>query len=314
MQRLHGGLGASFGTPADPTGGMMHPDDSPAFAGTTPGWLFRGTEAAWDVLTSALADDPSQPAPWPIAPSGPSMAPGDRVLLWRSGQGGGIAAACTVLDEPIATVEADGRPSVTVDIRVDRAFGHPISPVELLQHAELRPLAFMDLFEMTEHRITAVQATTLAGLITERDRRSPTPGSSGTTADPAAIATTRIDVPTALVGIVTELLTTLGASGSPPWPSNTSPTAEPSEPTGMQVDQAGEALRAHGHEPFTIDEVAATWRTGVGTARSRIERLLESGLVERAGTRALSQPGSSRPARGRPPVLYRLRPTDLLER
>jgi hypothetical protein len=289
---------------------MMHPDDSPASAGGTPGWLFRGSESAWDVLTDALATDPSRPAPWPIAPSGPSMAPGDRVLLWRSGRDGGIAAACTVLDEPIATVGTDGRPRVTVDIRVDRAFGRPIAPVELLQHDELRPLAFMDLFAMTEHRISPAQATVLAELIAGRDRGDADRAGGA----PGSSALASIEVPQGLVGVVTELLAALGASDPPRRPTPVAPPEPAAEPTDLQVTQAEEALRRHGIEPFTIDEIATTWRTGVGTARSRIERLLESGLVERAGTRALSQPGSSRPARGRPPVLYRLRPTELLER
>jgi hypothetical protein len=304
---------------------MMHPDDTSAFAGGTPGWLFRGDESAWDVLMSALATDPSQPAPWPIAPSGPSMAAGDRVLLWRSGKDGGIAAVCTVLDEPIATVGADGRPRVTVDIRVDRAFGHPIAPVELLQHDALRPLAFMDLFETTEHRIAPLQAQALAELIPGRDHGSAP--SDRTDRSGSATTMTAIEVPAGLVGIVSELMAALGAADEPRTSHGSShpeqpidvgraqtEPAGPAEPTDHQVTQAEEALRMHGSQPFTIDEVAATWRTGVGTARSRIERLLESGLVERAGTRALSQPGSARPARGRPPVLYRLRTTDLLER
>jgi len=312
MHCMHGGLGAPCDVPADPTEGMMHPHDTPAFAGSSPGWLFRGTEAAWDVLTASLATDPSQPAPWPIAPSGPSMAPGERVLLWRSGRGGGVAAACTVLDEPVATVGADGRPSVTVDIRVDRAFGRPISPAELLQHDELRPIAFMDLFPTTEHRISSAQATALAELITRRDRTSDGAGHGGASLEGPEV--TSVEVPSGLVSIVTELLTRLGASEPASQPDPTRTTDAAPEPTDLQVTQAEEALQSHGSEPFTIDEVAATWRTGVGTARSRIDRLVESGLVERAGTRSVSQPGSSRPARGRPPVLYRLRSTDLLER
>ena len=67
-----------------------------------PRWLFRGRAGAWDALTAAVADDPSRPARWPIAPSGPSLAIGDAVLLWRSGRGGGIAARWGPLVERLA--------------------------------------------------------------------------------------------------------------------------------------------------------------------------------------------------------------------
>ncbi len=73
----------------------------------------------------------------------------------------------------------------------------------------------------------------------------------------------------------------------------------------LQLRQAEAAATALGTRAFTVDEVAATWRTGVGTARSRVERLIEVGLVERAGTRRADDV-DGRPARGRPPVLYRL--------
>jgi hypothetical protein len=304
----------------------MSSEELLVFGGSTPGWLFRGTDSAWDVLAASLAEDPSQAASWPIAPSGPSMAPGDRVLLWRSGRGGGIAAACTVLDEPIATVGTDGRPVVTVDIRVDRAFEQPISPAELLTEDELRPLAFMDLFATMEHRISPAQAEALSVLIRGRDAAAGMAAASAAPSGPTAL--TPVDVPAGLVSVVTELLARLGAfEPAPPTPAARQGPSAPSpasgpveadvatvEPTDLQVVQAEEAARAHGGEAFTVDEVAATWRTGVGTARSRIERLLESGLIERAGTRSVHQPGTSRPARGRPPVLYRLRSPDPLER
>jgi len=78
------------------------------------------------------------------------------------------------------------------------------------------------------------------------------------------------------------------------------------EPTDLQVTQAGQLVERYGDATFTIDDAAHTWRTGVGTARSRMERLLESGLVDRAGLlRSEERPGT-RPTRGRPPVLYRL--------
>ena len=106
------------------------------------------------------------------------------------------------------------------------------------------------------------------------------------------------------------LLARLGAHEPPPRPA-TAPVAGPATvdaapaPTDLQLRQAEEAAAAHGADAFTVDEVAVTWRTGVGTARSRVERLVEVGLVARAGTRR-PEDADGRPARGRPPVLYRL--------
>jgi hypothetical protein len=292
---------------------MVQSDDAPLFGGGTPGWLFRGSDAAWDVLSASLASDPTLPAPWPIAPSGPSMAAGDRVLLWRSGRDGGIAAVCTVLDEPVATVTADARPDVTVDIRVERAFERPIAPAELLAHAALRPLAFMDLLETTEQRVSPAQASLLAGLIDARDAQD-TGSIDGRIGGPHDAARTTIEVPTDLVPLVNELLDRLGASESAPHRAeDVQPAGARNDPTDLQLRQATQAARVHGTDEFTVDEVAATWRTGVGTARSRIERLLESGLIERSGTRSPAQQGPSAPTRGRPPVLYRLLPPEPLE-
>jgi predicted ArsR family transcriptional regulator len=82
--------------------------------------------------------------------------------------------------------------------------------------------------------------------------------------------------------------------------------ALPTTPTDIQVAHVAQLAQRHGSDMFTVDEAAATWRTGVGTARSRVDRLIESGLLLRAGTlRPVEQPGK-RPTRGRPPVLYRL--------
>ena len=278
-----------------------------------PRWLFRGRPGAWDALAAVLLEDPSQPARWPIAPSGPSMDVGDAVLLWRSGRGGGIAALCTVVDEPEAEARPGQPPEVFVRLRIERAYAHPIAPATLARVPLLRPLAFMDLLDETERRVTPVQEDALAALVAERELA----GSSDPD-DVSLEARTSVPVPVRLLPLVEELLVALGADEPAPAPSapsrpaamdaasaSDSPAAAP-EPTEMQLAQAAEVERAHGAETFTVDDVAKVWRTGVGTARSRIDRLVDSGLMERAGTlRSEERPGG-RPTRGRPPVLYRL--------
>jgi len=296
----------------------LEPDDPPK----RPRWVFRGDDTAWDALADALARAPDRPVPWPIAPSGPSMDPGDRILLWRSGRGGGIAAAATVLSEPDAALDPDGRPRVTVEIRVDRALRTPLAPPRLLEEPSLRPLAFMDVLDATELRLNPAQQVALEQLF-ERDQAAA--GSDADRSDDPGRSVS-VEVPIALRDLVEELLVRLGARDpSPPrpglaagrpvaaTPSRTSasgPTGHDDldrpEPSDTQHELAQAARAAHGTTPFTVDEVAVTWRTGVGTARSRIDRMLEVGLFERAGTlRAEERPGV-RPTRGRPPVLYRL--------
>jgi hypothetical protein len=278
-----------------------------------PRWLFRGRPGAWDTLAAALTDDPSQPARWPIAPSGPSMAIGDAVLLWRSGRGGGIAALCTVVDEPEAQTQPGRAPEVVVALRIERAYSHPIAPATLARDPLLRPLAFMDLLDETELRVTPAQEESLAALVAARER--------STSTDPDDVSLeerTSIPVPVRLLPLVEELLVALGADEPAPAPSfparpatalaaaGDAATDTAAHPTALQREQADEVARVHGDETFTVDDVAKVWRTGVGTARSRVDRLVDSGLILRAGTlRPEARPGAS-PTRGRPPVLYRL--------
>ncbi len=289
-----------------------------------PRWVFRGRDGAWDVLMAAISSDPSLPAEWPIAPSGPSMEDGDVVLLWRSGRGGGIAAVCAVVGEPEARARPDGPPEVIVGLRIERALGRAIGPVTLLQHPDLRPLAFMDLLETTEHRVTPAQEEGLATLLAEHAHL----GASDDQDRVDDETRTTIAVPTRLAPVIHRLLVALGADDAPPEPSTVVPPADRSVdsrsdvhghsraqpdggapstiPTDIQVAQAEQLAQRHGSDTFTVDDAAATWRTGVGTARSRVERLIESGLMLRAGTlRPVERPGE-RPTRGRPPVLYRL--------
>jgi hypothetical protein len=241
------------------------------------------------------------------------MAVGDAVLLWRSGRGGGIAALCTVVDEPEAVPRPGRAPEVVVALRIVRAYQHPIAPATLARDARLRPLAFMDLLDETERRVTPDQEAALADLVAARDRAG-----DGDPDDVTLEERTSLPVPVRLLPLVEELLAALGAdepAPAPSLPARAAPSADhagpaddapPSVPTDLQVTQAEEVARVHGATPFTVDDVAKVWRTGVGTARSRIERLVDSGLMERAGTlRSEDRPGV-RPARGRPPVLYRL--------
>jgi hypothetical protein len=276
-----------------------------------PRWVFRGDDAALDVLAATIASDPSAPVPWPIAPSGPSMALGDGVLLWRSGRGGGVVAACTVVDEPVASVDPTGAPRVTVDVRIDRAFGRPLAPAELLTTTVLRPLAFLDLHEATELRLTAAQQAALAALVSARDAAAADADPAAApddAADAAADRAVTVRVPGPLVPVVEELLARLGADAPAAGTSRGrvgAAAAAPSEASDLQRDQTAALTAAHGSDPFTVDLAAAAWRTGVGTARSRMERLVEVGLVARAGT-LRSGAGDGRPSRGRPPVLYRV--------
>jgi len=275
-----------------------------------PTWLFRGRDGAWDALAAAITEDPTQPVRWPIAPSGPSMSDGDTVLLWRSGRRGGIAAICTVIGEPEAQPRPDGPPEVVIGLRIDRALGHPIAPVRLVQDPVLRPLAFMDLLETTEHRVTPRQEEALSALLEQRDDLTATDDPDGVRDG----STTTLEVPDRLAPLVRELLFALGSEDAPPIapsptpPVGAAPTAAPDTPgpTDLQLEHAEELARRHGGGTFTVDEAAAAWRTGVGTARSRVERLVDSGLMVRAGTLRPEERPGIRTTRGRPPVLYRL--------
>ena len=246
------------------------------------------------------------------------MQVGDAVLLWRSGRGGGIAARCTVVSEPEARPRVGLPPEVVVGLRVDRALTHPVAPATLARIPALRPLAFMDLLDETERRVTPAQEEALAVLVAERDEAA--------AADPDDVwleQRTTVDVPVRLVPLVSELLAALGADDAAPGaaPGAAGGAAEgaaegaahvedaprPSEqPNEQHVAHAEALARVHGTAAFTLDDVAQVWRTGTGTARSRIDRLVDVGLVERAGTRRPDERPDGRPGRGRPPLLYRL--------
>jgi hypothetical protein len=179
----------------------------------------------------------------------------------------------------------------------------------------------MDLLDTTEHRVTPRQEEALANLLADREHLGPADDPDGIRDE----SRTTVEVPLRLVPLVEELLIALGADDAPPTQLRATASGPPGaasavvsstrsdtstgmsgEPTDLQVEQVEQLGQRHGDETFTVDEAAATWRTGVGTARSRVERLLESGLIERVGVlRSEERPGI-RPTRGRPPVLYRL--------
>jgi hypothetical protein len=257
------------------------------------------------------------------------MAEGEPVLLWRAGRGGGIVASCTVVTEPEASVGEDGRPRVNVGLRIDRAHHHPISPAALARVDVLRPLAFMDLLGDSERRLSLAQQDALADLVAARDRHD----LSDDPDDVRLEEHTTIRVPVRLLPVVEQLLAVLGAQDPAPAPSGPArrpgiPAAgdrhrgsdedahhsddqrlndtEPHGPSTQQFALASRVRELHGDTPFTIDEVAQLWRTGIGTARSRIERLVDVGLIERTGTQRPTTTEAGRPTRGRPPVLYRL--------
>jgi len=290
----------------------VRPDVRPDDGRPRPRWLFRGRDGAWDTLAAALTEDPTRTAWWPIAPSGPSMAAGDAVLLWRSGRGGGIAALCTVVEEPDARTRPGRAPEVVVGLRIVRAFAHPIAPATLARVPLLRPLAFMDLLDETERKVTPAQEDALAALVTQRERSA-----SSDPDDVSLEERSSMPVPVRLLPLVEELLVALGADDPAPAPSAPHRIAEAitsddaadtdaSAPTDLQLEQAAQIEDALGADTFTVDDVAQIWRTGVGTARSRIDRLVDSGLMARAGTLRSEERAGGRPTRGRPPVLYRL--------
>ncbi len=286
----------------------MQPDLLPDADRPRPRWLFRGRPGAWDALASVLAEDPTGTAWWPIAPAGPSMALGDAVLLWRSGRGGGIAALCSVVGEPDARPRPGQAPEVVVGLRILRAFAHPIAPATLARLPLLRPLAFMDLLDETERKVTPAQEELLAALVMQREQLA-----SSDPDDVSREERSSVPVPVRLLPLVEELLFALGADDPVPAPSGPrriadapSPDVEVTEPTELQLAQAAEIDQALGEATFTVDDVAQVWRTGVGTARSRIDRLVDSGLMARAGVFRSEERAGERPTRGRPPVLYRL--------
>jgi hypothetical protein len=293
-----------------------------------PRWVFRGDAAAWDALSAQLADDPTAPARWPIAPAGPDIAEGDQGVLWRGGQGGGIVASCTVVEAPEASIGSDGAPRVTIGLRIDRAHHEPIMPSALAHDAALRPLAFMDLLGDTERMLSSEQQIALTNLIAAHDVRAVNGTTSGTIGLTSATSDLDHDVtlrvPVRLVPVVQQLLNALGADEpastpedahrrtaggvgprrSDPRPAvHSLPSTAPSE---QHLSLAEAAAFAYGNAPFTVEQVAQVWETGNCTARSRVERLVDVGLVERAGTQRQEPDEDGRPARGRPPVLYRL--------
>jgi hypothetical protein len=170
--------------------------------------------------------------------------------------------------------------------------------------------------------MSLAQQDALADLVADRDRHDV----SDDPDDVRLEETATVRVPVRLLPVVEHLLDALGArdpappaagpgrrsiAHAPTRSRSTGAAADTGDdvthgPTEQQLALVASTRAAHGDRPFTIDEIAASWRTGIGTARSRVERLVDVGLVERAGTQRPTTTDHGRPTRGRPPVLYRL--------
>lgn len=279
-------------------------------------WMFGGDEAAWDALAAAIAVDPAAAVPWPISAVGPSTEPGDRVVLWRSGAEGGIAALCEVVDEEEPpTVGPDGRLRSSVRLRVQRALARPIPATRVARVEVLRPIAFFDLLRVADHRLTPEQDRAVDDLLAED-------------VEPEALDDTMatIRIPRRIQPLVEELVEALdggprratpvdgldrvrsvaprGTDGSAR--ASRSARATPRSSTTALADQAA-TLRARGDgEPFTATEFGTLFGVDVAGARARLKALVEAGLVEEAGRATPVREADGRARRGRPPTLYRL--------
>jgi DNA-binding transcriptional ArsR family regulator len=290
--------------------------ESPAATGTPPpirrGWVFGGDERAWDVLADAMVRDPAAAVPWPISAVGPSTEPGDRVLLWRSGADGGIAAVCEVVDEeepPVVT--PDGRRMSSVRLRVHRALARPIPATRLARVDVLRPIAFFDLLRVPDHRLTPEQDRAIDDLMAEELVEAP---------DDESMATIRI--PSRILPLVEELVEALdGGERRPAPPTPRAPRAPRMRTTPtVRADAAGrrgpapERLAAElaglgapfADDAFTSAELASALGVDVSAARSRLRALTEAGLVEETDRGGPRRDADGRPMRGRPPTRYRL--------
>lgn len=286
----------------------------PADPGPAPlrrGWVFGGDEAAWDALADAIVRDPAAAVPWPISAVGPSTEPGDRVLLWRSGAEGGIAAVCEVVDEeepPVVT--ADGRRMSSVRLRVHRALARPVPATRLARVDVLRPIAFFDLLRVADHRLTPEQDRAIDEVLAE---------DALDVADDETMATIRI--PSRILPLVEELVEALDggprrSAPAPRRPSVTSPTGPTSNgtraPRRRGTDPAvllGEVVALGGDfasGTFTTAELAEHLGVDVGTARTRLRTLTEADLVAEADRGEPRRDANGNPLRGRPPTRYRI--------
>lgn len=291
----------------------LPPDVGTAPAALRRGWVFGGDEDAWDVLADAIVRDPAAAVPWPISAVGPSTEPGDRVLLWRSGAAGGIAAVCEVVDEeepPVVT--PDGRRMSSVRLRVHRALARPVPATRLARIDVLRPIAFFDLLRVADHRLTPEQDRALDEVLAEDSLDVP---------DEDEMATIRI--PSRILPLVEELVEALDggprrAPGRPPRAAAASgATSAPRAPRPRSGTDAPALLRslvalgpAFADEAFTTAELASALGVDVGTARNRLRVLSEAGLVAEAGRGEPRRDADGNPLRGRPPTRYRVVTSD----
>ena len=270
-------------------------------------WLFGGDEAAWDVLAAGMADDPTAAVPWPIAAVGPPTEPGDRVLLWRRGAGGGVAALCEVVDEeqPPA-VSADGRIMSAVKLRVVRALARPIPATRLAREDVLRPVAFFDLLRVNDHRLTPEQDRAFDEVLADWDATEP---------DDQPHEACEVRVPAHLVPLVTELIESLDGRDAPrpsrPGASGSAGARAPRRARAPRADLV--ELRARldamcqerGTDEFTASDLAQALGIEVDRARTRLRALVDAGLAEATGETVPPRDAEGRPTRGRPQSLHR---------
>lgn len=292
-------------------------------------WVFRGDEVAWDALMASIVRDPSAPVSWPIAATGPSVEEGDHVLLWRSGGGGGIAALCEVTDtEEPPTVGPDGRLASSVKVRVLRALPHPIPALRLAADDVLRPVAFLDLLRLSDHRLTAAQDAALDALLASWPPDAATADAAdGTSRGPDADAETetaadapssprrgrarlKVTVPRSLVPLVEELVAAMDPGRPAARGRATASSTARRRAAALAPDDARSVTehlrRAFDDRPFTTAELAELLGLGAAAARGRLASLVDAGLVERAPGGGGLRAADGTPLRGRPPTRYLL--------
>jgi hypothetical protein len=150
-------------------------------------WVFQATPGTFD-LRAAL--DALERMTWLVRTHRRDIHAGDRAYLWTAGDGGGILAVATVLDEPSmraaepslvpfvrdAALLEGQQPRVTV--AVDAVLEEPILRASLLHDPVLAGLAVIRARQGTNFRVTQGQARSLVDLL----------GSAGPDAPPVADA------------------------------------------------------------------------------------------------------------------------------
>jgi len=128
-------------------------------------WLFQADPAKYDIL-GALRALPE--IPWSLRQHADDVKCGDRILIWCSGQSGGIIAVGTAVSEPavVGIVEAElpfiRDPALNaalpaVRVRVDKLVDPPISRALAKAHPVLSQLAVLKMPRGTNYPVTSEQ-------------------------------------------------------------------------------------------------------------------------------------------------------------